>query len=63
MAETLGKVTPATLEAVRALAGLPLEIRGFGPVKAASAAAAAKRREALLATIRAGGAPVQAAAE
>ncbi|PKP74614.1 MAG: indolepyruvate ferredoxin oxidoreductase [Alphaproteobacteria bacterium HGW-Alphaproteobacteria-6] len=63
MAETLGKVTPATLDAVRALAALPLEIRGFGPVKAASAAAAAKRREALLATIRAGGAPVQAAAE
>ena len=42
----------ATDEAV-ALAELPLSIRGFGPVKAANEAKAAKQREALLAAIRA----------
>jgi indolepyruvate ferredoxin oxidoreductase len=63
MAEVLPKVTPATRDAAVALARLPLDIRGFGPVKEASQAQAAKRREELLAVIRAGGAPVQAAAE
>ena len=42
----------ATDEAVT-LAELPLTIRGFGPVKAANEAKAAKQREALLAAIRA----------
>ena len=42
----------ASDEAV-ALAELPLAIRGFGPVKAANEAKAAKQREALLAAIRA----------
>lgn len=39
-------------DAAVALARLPLEIRGFGPVKAANEAKAAKQREALLAAIR-----------
>ena len=38
---------PATRDIALELAALPLEIRGFGPVKAASAAAAAVRRDAL----------------
>jgi len=63
MAEILPMVTPATRDAALALARLPLDIRGFGPVKEASQAQAAKRREELLALIRAGGAPVKAAAE
>ncbi len=45
------------------LAGLPLQIKGFGHVKAANEAAAAKRREELLAEFRAGGAPRLKAAE
>ncbi|MFN6952076.1 MAG: indolepyruvate ferredoxin oxidoreductase family protein, partial [Albidovulum sp.] len=63
MAEILPKVTPATLDAARALARLPLDIRGFGPVKEASRRQAAMRREELLAVIRAGGAPQRAVAE
>ena len=63
MAEVLPKVTPATRDAVLALARLPLDIRGFGPVKEASQRQAAKRREELLAVIRAGGTPERAAAE
>ena len=50
-------------EAALALAELPLQIRGFGPVKEANEAAAAKRREELLAVIRAGDAPLREAAE
>ncbi len=52
MAEVLRIVTPQTLDAAVALARLPLDIRGFGPVKAANAAKAAKRREELLAHLR-----------
>ena len=63
MAEVLPRVTPDTLAAAEALARLPLEIRGYGPVKAAAQAKAAKRREELLAAIRAGGAPLRTAAE
>ncbi|MCT8328624.1 indolepyruvate ferredoxin oxidoreductase family protein [Acidimangrovimonas sediminis] len=63
MGEVLPRITPATEAAVRALAELPLQIRGFGPVKEAAVARAAKRREELLAVIRAGGAPLSAAAE
>ncbi|RYH03009.1 indolepyruvate ferredoxin oxidoreductase family protein [Salipiger sp. IMCC34102] len=44
----------ARAEAV-ALARLPLDIRGFGPVKEANAAAAEKRREVLLAALNDGG--------
>ena len=46
-----------------ALAELPLQIRGFGPVKQANEAKAAKRREELLAVIRAGGTATAKAAE
>lgn len=42
-----------TDEPATALARLPLDIRGFGPVKMANAAKAAKRREELLAVLRA----------
>ena len=63
MAAILPGVTPATEGAAAALARLPLEIRGFGPVKEAARQLAAKRREELLALIRSGGAPARAAAE
>jgi indolepyruvate ferredoxin oxidoreductase len=63
MAEVLPPLSDSTRDAVVALAELPLSIRGFGPVKAANEAKAAKRREELLAVIRAGGTPVAEAAE
>ena len=63
MAEVLPKVTPATLPVARELAELPLTIRGYGPVKEANARKAAARRLALLQALRAGGAPLQHAAE
>ena len=63
LTEVLPKVSDTTRDAIIALAQLPLEIRGFGPVKAANEAKAAKRREELLALIRAGGTPLDAAAE
>ncbi|THD83203.1 indolepyruvate ferredoxin oxidoreductase family protein [Aliigemmobacter aestuarii] len=63
MAEVLREVTPATLAVARDLAELPLTIRGFGPVKAANAEKAARRRAELLAAFRAGGAPQAMAAE
>ncbi len=50
-------------EAVLALARLPLEIRGFGPVKLANARKAAKRRAELLEAIRIGHKPLRQAAE
>ncbi|HVH03284.1 MAG TPA: DUF6537 domain-containing protein, partial [Amaricoccus sp.] len=53
----------ATRDAAIELAALPLEIRGFGPVKAAAAATAAVRREALLEALAAGGRPQLHAAE
>ena len=56
-------VTPQTRDAIIALAQLPLEIRGFGPVLLENEAKAAKRREELLATIRSGGPDLRAAAE
>jgi indolepyruvate ferredoxin oxidoreductase len=46
-----------------ALASLPLEVRGFGHVKAAAASAAAARRAELLAAFAAGGWPAVEAAE
>ncbi len=63
LAEVFDKVKPATMDAAEALAALPLEIRGYGPVKAAAQAKAAKRREELLSVIRNGGAPMAKAAE
>ena len=61
MAEVLRILRPDTRDAAIALARLPLDIRGFGPVKDANARKAAKRREELLASLRA--APMQQAAE
>jgi indolepyruvate ferredoxin oxidoreductase len=61
MAEVLSIVRPDTRDAAIALAGLPRDIRGFGPVKEANARKAAKRREELLAVLRA--VPMQQAAE
>jgi indolepyruvate ferredoxin oxidoreductase len=52
MAEVFALLRPDTLETARALAELPLSIRGFGPVKAANAARAARRRAELLAALR-----------
>ena len=46
-----------------ALAELPLQIRGFGHVKAVNVEKAAKKREALLAEFRSGGTPQAQAAE
>ncbi|MBD3786114.1 MAG: indolepyruvate ferredoxin oxidoreductase family protein [Sphingomonadales bacterium] len=63
MAEWLPKVTPETEPLIRELAEQPLAIRGYGPVKAQAVAAAATRRAALIAALRAGGAPVPMAAE
>ncbi len=61
MADVLPKLSDQTRDAIVALASLPLDIRGYGPVKQASEVKAAKRREELLSVIRAGG-PVQAKA-
>lgn len=51
LARILPLVREDTQEAAVALARLPLDIRGFGPVKDANARTAAKRREELLAVI------------
>ena len=63
MAEVLREPRAETMEAAVALAELPLTIRGFGPVKAENHAKAMKRRDELLAVIRAGDAPLKEAAE
>ena len=63
MKEVLPALSDRTRDAIMALARLPLEIRGFGPVKAANAAKAEKRREELLSVIRAGGENLAQAAE
>ncbi len=63
MAEWLPKAGPDRMDALVALAELPLQIRGFGPVKQANEAKAAKRREELLGALRAGPAPMKQAAE
>lgn len=60
MAEVLPRAG-AHPDAVRALAELPLQIRGFGPVKQAAVAKAAGRRVELLAVIRQDGARLDAA--
>jgi indolepyruvate ferredoxin oxidoreductase len=51
------------MDAAVALAELPLTIRGFGPVKEANAAKAAKRREELLAALERGPEALAQAAE
>ena len=63
MREVLPMLSDATQEAIVALAELPMQIRGFGPVKEANEAKAAKRREELLSVIRAGGTATSKAAE
>jgi indolepyruvate ferredoxin oxidoreductase len=63
MRDVLPKLTDQTRDAIVALAELPLQIRGFGPVKHANEAKAAKRREELLSVIRAGGPALAKAAE
>ena len=51
------------LAALKALAELPLQIRGFGPVKQASEQQAAKRREEILLNLRNPTFPLREAAE
>ena len=63
METVLAHLSPETLDVAVALAELPLSIRGFGPVKEANEAKAAKDREALLAQLRSGGSPQLEAAE
>ncbi|MEH6522131.1 indolepyruvate ferredoxin oxidoreductase family protein [Sulfitobacter sp.] len=63
MRDVLPKLDDTTRDAIKGLAALPLEIRGFGPVKQANEAKAAKRREELLSAIRAGDTPLSKAAE
>ena len=63
MDEVLPLLSADTRDAVIALAELPLQIRGFGPVKHAAEAKAAKRREELLGAIRSGGTATAKAAE
>ncbi|WP_299552627.1 indolepyruvate ferredoxin oxidoreductase family protein [uncultured Tateyamaria sp.] len=63
MKAVLPKLNDGTRDAIVALAALPLDIRGFGPVKQANEVKAAKRREELLSVIRAGGPSQSKAAE
>jgi indolepyruvate ferredoxin oxidoreductase len=63
MRDVLPKLTDQTRDAIVALAELPKQIRGFGPVKHANEAKAAKRREELLSVIRTGGPSLAKAAE
>jgi indolepyruvate ferredoxin oxidoreductase len=57
MDTVLAGLTPATRDIALELAALPLEIRGFGPVKMQAAEAAAARRTALRAAFAGGGRP------
>ena len=63
MAEWLPKANANTMDALVALAELPLKIRGFGPVKLANLRKAEKEREELVAALKAGGTPYDKAAE
>ena len=63
MARWLPQAAGALLDPVMALAELPLQIRGFGPVKEKNAARAARTRADLLALLEAGGSPMRTAAE
>ncbi len=55
MKMVLPNLKPETLEIAIELAELPLQIRGFGPVKQANQLKAAKKRERLLAAFKSGG--------
>ena len=57
----LDRLRPDTLAVAAALAAIPMDVRGFGPVRAASLAASRPRRDALLAELDAP-APVLAVA-
>ena len=59
MDAVLAGLTPANRDIALELAALPLEIRGFGPVKAQAAEAAAARRAELKAAFAAGGWPTK----
>ncbi|MEX2517783.1 MAG: indolepyruvate ferredoxin oxidoreductase family protein [Paracoccaceae bacterium] len=63
LAELCAGLKPETHSVAAQLAALPLQVKGFGYVKAANAEATAKRRAELLAEFRAGGAPALKAAE
>ncbi|MEY8882707.1 indolepyruvate ferredoxin oxidoreductase family protein [Donghicola sp. XS_ASV15] len=63
MDEVLAQVTPATRDIAIALAKLPLDIRGFGPVKEENAAKVRAKREDFLAAFRSGGSELAQAAE
>jgi len=63
MGAVLAKFSDQNRAVCLELAQLPLQIRGFGPVKQANALSAGKRREELLATLRAGGGAEKIAAE
>ena len=63
MVDVLPKLDDKTRDSIIARALLPLQIRGFGPVKHANETKAAKRRDELLALIRAGGVELSRAAE
>ena len=57
------KANANTMDALVALAELPLKIRGFGPVKLANMSKAEKEREELITALKAGGTPYDKAAE
>ncbi|MCA8869171.1 MAG: indolepyruvate ferredoxin oxidoreductase family protein [Rhodobacteraceae bacterium] len=59
----LQALTPDNLDLARQIAELPLEIKGFGPVKRASLIGHDKRRQQLLKAFRAGGSSEVRAAE
>ncbi|NSX55598.1 indolepyruvate ferredoxin oxidoreductase family protein [Parasulfitobacter algicola] len=61
--EILRDLRPETLDLAIAIAELPLQIKGFGPVKEAHAKAAEQRRQELFAMFRAQTAPLSTAAE
>jgi indolepyruvate ferredoxin oxidoreductase len=63
MATWLHKANSDTMDALVALAELPLQIRGFGPVKLANAQKAAQRRDEILSSLGAGAATLAKAAE
>ncbi|QIE57678.1 indolepyruvate ferredoxin oxidoreductase family protein [Pikeienuella piscinae] len=63
LAELGANLTPETHATAVQLAALPLQVKGFGHIKAANAKAAAARRAELLAEFHSGGAPVKHAAE
>ena len=61
--EILNNLNGVEIDAAVALAELPLQIRGFGPVKRANHAAAMQRRDEMLAALRAGTGSLEKAAE